>query len=293
MNEELTIIQPDGKAFDRLPANAKHIFNFRVSPDGKRIAYTAVVQGKFKAYVTDMFSETSLISRVARLAGQDIPEGDPLDGEADFCLWSPDGKKLACNERLLVVDPIVGETATGHWATRHWIVDLKTKEKSELHLPEGHWLQDWSKDGNRFLSVKFDKRSEEKTESHVSLVKKDGTEVRRLSNAKQWAWDARFSPDGKRALYTANECPGRVFVVDLPEGKPKPVSPELNAVIYDACWSPDGKRIAYVWHQQRVNSDQDNLVEFVLSVIDPDGKNPVTLRTEKGREGPPAHVDWR
>jgi len=31
--------------------------------------------------------------------------------------------------------------------------------------------------------------------------------------------------------------PSRVFVVDLPGGKPKPVSPELNAVIYDACWS--------------------------------------------------------
>jgi len=65
---------------------------------------------------------------------------------------------------------------------------------------------------------------------------------------------------------------------------------ELNAVIYDACWSPDGKRIAYVWHQQRVNPDQDDPVEFVLSVTDPDGKNPVTPDGERERSRRPMWI---
>jgi Tol biopolymer transport system component len=169
-------------------------------------------------------------------------------------------------------------------------------------LAEADRVQDLSQDGNWYLTIKIDKRTEDDTESHVSLAKKDGSEVRRLSDAKQRAGWARFSPDGRRALYTAHEGPlytaregaktgQRVFVVDLPEGKPRPVSPELNAYIRDVCWSPDGKRIAYAWHQLRDNYDDDQN-EYVLSLIDADGKNPVTLRTDRGRAGPAVHLDW-
>src|SRR5262249_54584821 len=158
VNEELMIVQPDSKDVTRLPTKAKDIYWFRVSPDGKRLAYTAIVHGKFKIYVTDLFSESSLISSVLRLAGQDIPEGDALEGEMDACFWSPDGKKLICLGGRL-------------GATRNWIVDLNTKERTELHLPDTDWVRDLSKDENWYSTFKIDKEAEER-ESHVSLVKK-------------------------------------------------------------------------------------------------------------------------
>jgi Tol biopolymer transport system component len=287
LNEELAMIQPNGQGFTPLPRKAKHIFGFQVSPDGKRLAYTAVSKGKLNTYVTDLFSESSIIAGISRLTGDDLPDGEVLEGEADYCLWSADGTKLACG---------AGDVRKG---TRQWIVDLKTGAKTELKFPEGHWLQDWSRDGEWFLTCKQDKPAEDKFTPQVYLVKKNGSEVRRLSNDKQAGWPARFSPDGRRALFVAWDAAksgphsSRVHVVDLPDGKPRPVSPELNAVVYSACWSPDGKRIAYIWHQVRPNFDSDDPVEYVLSVIDADGKNPVTVKTEKGRLGPPVHVDWR
>ncbi len=287
LNEELAMIHPDGKGFTRLPTKAKHIFFFHVSPDGKGLAYTAHYKNKFRTYVTDLFAESSIIANISRLAGNDLPEGDVLDGDADYCRWSADGTKLLCG---------AGDVRKG---TRQWIVDMKTGEKTELQFPEGHWLQDWSSDGNWFLTLKQDKPAEDKFTPRVYLVNKDGSEVRRLSNDNQLAWPARFSPDGRRALFVAWDAnkngrhPSRVQVVDLPDGKPQPVSPELNAVVYSACWSPGGKRISYIWHQVRANPDSDDPVEYVLSLIDADGKNPLTLRTEKGRLGPSVHVDWR
>jgi Tol biopolymer transport system component len=278
------IVPPDGKDVTRLPTKAKRMFWLQVSPNGKQLAYTAVVNGKFKGYVTDLFSEPSLISKVARLA--DIPEGDSLDGEVDYCRWSADGKKLACFEGLGMQGFPRGKAATT------WIVDIKTGEKADFNLPNGHFLQDWSPDGNWFLTFKQDKSTENEFIPRVYLVKRDSSEVRRLSSDNQLAWSARFSPDGRRALFVSLGRQSQVHVVDLADGKPRPVSPELNAVVHSACWSPDGKRIAYAWQQRRVNPEDDQ-TEYVLSVIDQDGKNPATLRTDKGRDGPPVHVDWR
>jgi RNA polymerase sigma-70 factor (ECF subfamily) len=280
LNEELAMIQPDGKGYTRLPTKAKHVFWFHVSPDGKRLAYTttnARIGGRFHTYVTDLFSESSIIAGISRLAGNDLPEGEALDGEVECAIWSADGTKLACCDAK---------------ARNHSIVDVKTGEKSQLNLPEGHWLQDWSPDGNWFLTTKRYEDTEDKL-ARVYLVKKDGSEVRCLNGSIQHAWFPRFSPDGRKVLLVSWEKPNRVFVLDLREGKPRPVSPELNAVVLSACWSPDGKRIAYAWHQVPAKPDSDNPIEFVLSVIDADGKNPLTLRTEKGRLGPSVHVDWR
>ena len=51
------------------------------------------------------------------------------------------------------------------------------------------------------------------------------------------------SPDGKRLLFTAV---GRVWVMDLPDGSPKPLAPGmLPAFQLAASWSPDGQSVAF------------------------------------------------
>ena len=78
-------------------------------------------------------------------------------------------------------------------------------------------------------------------------MRPDGTEQRRITEEGN-PFYARFSPDGRRVLYTDNgrgEQSG-IWVVDV-DGKNArlvfPVDPETMTVA-SACWSPDGKRIA-------------------------------------------------
>jgi len=87
-----------------------------------------------------------------------------------------------------------------------------------------------------------------------------------------------IDPKGKTA---------HIYAMDVKEKKPWKVSQEQNGFVGGACWSPDGKRMAYVWGN---TSDEkgDGVPEFVfrqtetfLMVVDADGKNSVTLFSEK------------
>jgi Tol biopolymer transport system component len=51
------------------------------------------------------------------------------------------------------------------------------------------------------------------------------------------------SPDGSRLAFTAA---GRIWVMDLPDGRPRRLTSDSGAVFeYAPSWSPDGRRIAY------------------------------------------------
>jgi hypothetical protein len=114
----------------------------------------------------------------------------------------------------------------------------------------------------------------------LNLVKREGGEVRRLG--KPSAAFGRFSPDGKKVLFmkmSEKRGEGQLFVMDLVDGKTTQVSKELNAELMGHCWAPDSKRIAYVWRQ--TNPMPNGQTESFLMIVDADGKNPVTLLSEK------------
>ena len=198
-------------------------------------------------------------------------------------------------------------------ANNHGIVNVKTKEKIALRLPENHNLTDWSRDGKLFLTSSFtvgaNPREWKQNKWKLHLMNRDGTEYKALTDGKTPASFGRLSPDGKRVLYMEmekfNDQPNSVQrgmkVMDVASEKVVPVEDvPLNAEVHMYCWSPDGKRIAYSWCVVKDGKLEDRVntqMETFLVVCDADGKNAKTIATENGTFQVGVitmeHIDWR
>jgi RNA polymerase sigma factor (sigma-70 family) len=272
---DLATVGPDGKDTQHLKAiSPKDIAeNFqphsaRLSPDGKRLAFGKAVMKRTadsigvwppdKLYVRDV-SQAAVAAVVAELDGTELHE---------WC-WSPDGTKLALTSWDI-----------DHF-TRNWIVDLKTKKLREVTLPRfkhkdkeySMSIQAWSPDGGSFLV----------SGNGLFLAKTDGTGARRLTKGDidLMGGTCRFSPDGRKVLYVGvgDKHSMKLHVTDVADGKTRAVVDVLNFTDINACWSPDSRRIAY--SATLLGEDGERAGETTLFVMDADGNNTVTVRTEK------------
>jgi Tol biopolymer transport system component len=285
----LTLISPDGKDEKQIPKDAYHSTLAWLSPDGKRFAYLVDVKDGSDEKGRDP-------RRKVYVRGLDEPEpGTDLGVAAqnDLC-WSPDGSHLIAVEYVHGKGPAVEKFV-------NWLVDVKTKKKEALKLPDNHAVKDWSCDGKFFLTTAHELKKTPRT-ARLYLMNRDGMEVKALTDGSEPVYSGRLSPDGRKLLYLApdpdrkGKDPNRaLFVLDIQKGQSMRVERQPPKCVFDGfCWSPDGKRIAYVWGQVPEKKDQD--VEWSLVVADADGKNPVTIATEKTLSTSPivmTGVDWR
>jgi RNA polymerase sigma factor (sigma-70 family) len=285
----LTLVGPDGKDEKRVSHDRRKFMpgSGRLSPEGKRIAF--LVQ-----------AEESRPGRDPRrkLYVRGLEEAEPgtdLGIEAQLFSWSPDGKQLA-------VTDFTSDEASGVQFVS-WLVDVATKEKTALKLPNDHLVADWSYDGRYFLTTRIDLAQKEPT-TRMYLVPRDGCEERELKAAGKEAYLGRLAPDGGRVLYMAPDpqLQGKersqrlgLYLLDIGGGKVTRVEDQpLNGELMGYCWSPDGKRIAYTWRQTDAAAGQQT--ESHLVVADPEGRRSVTIATERGDDpglitiGDP---DWR
>jgi len=296
LDQRLASIQPDGKDFkwhsktmvnsSGLP-NVARLGGLRISPDGRRVAFFMGGVGVGADDKTDLELKLRVLS-----LDKEEPIID-LGTCAHEWVWSPDGAKVAFS--FLEYDETEKRINCSNW-----MINVKTKEKTALKLPGDHLVTDWSSDGNWFLtcisiSAKEAKVKAPRNSAHVNqiyLVKRDGSEIRALTDPDLSARTGRFSPDGRMILFHGRDSVGNtshIYAMDLKERKPWKVSQELDGGVGGACWSPDGKRIAYVYGK---TSDEkgDGIPEFLfrqaeyfLMVVDADGKNSATLRSEKNQ----------
>jgi Tol biopolymer transport system component len=241
----------------------------RVSPDGSQIAYGIITDhgpGILPAEATAL-----------HLRGLD-PVKAALDTKklaARWC-WSADGKQLACSSV---------ERPRGEPEMRHWIIDVPTLKVAELDLPPDRVICDWSVDGEWFLSESSHYVAP--VRDSIQLVKRDGTEVRTLSDPKEHAVAGRFSPDGRRVLLTTFDYRDRtsaLYVVELAgEKRRQKVSADFFAQVSGASWSPDGKHIGAIWRMKYVNPIKEQKAEYTIVVTDADGRNSTVIRSATGK----------
>lgn len=282
----LVLIDPDGKNEKKLTESREISYGeARLSPDGKKIA-VLVRSGEGGAQKQTLY---------VRALDEKEP-GTDLGVGCDTFAWSPDGSEIACAEFSVGVGP-------GTFSSGHFVLDVKTREKKPLKMPDDHLLTDWSADGKFFLTTRFaaDKEKPEARQGRLYLMSRDGTEHKALSDEKQFCLVGRLSPDGKRVLHGLVTWPKddkagpkvQLAVLDSATGKSTTVGDTpLTGEILGYCWSPDGTRIAYHWRELPEGKEP----ESHLVVCDPNGNNARTIASEKRRIPVTftlGRVDWR
>jgi RNA polymerase sigma factor (sigma-70 family) len=285
----LTLIKPDGKEEKRVSQDRNKFMpgDSRLSPDGKRIAFLVQID-------QEPARNRDPRRKVYVRALDEAEPGTDLDLETQMICWAPDGKHLAVANMTYGDDPKDIKFA-------NWLVNITTKEKMALKLPEKQFVLDWSRDGKYFLTQQVD-LGKDQPMGRLHLVSRDGTTDRALTDGKSPAFMGFLSPDGKKVLYQSfdperkdKQRPMGLFVLEVETGKATRLQDQpLNGEIMGYCWSPDGRRIAYAWRNEKPGPGGQT--ESNLVVADADGQNTVTIATEQG-DTPGlitiGSVDWR
>jgi RNA polymerase sigma factor (sigma-70 family) len=244
---------------------------FRISPDGKRIAYRVHQR-------TD--GESKYAIHIRDLDPEGVPVDLGIDGQ-ELC-WSGDGTQIAVSR---------GQAGTA-------IVDVATKKQTPIKLPEEHWITDWSSDGQWFL-VQF---KTDKGLCQLARMKRDDGEIEHLPGTEGGVYGGRISRDGKSVLFDRLEGKfvSNLWVLNLEDGKTRQVTQASNGFIRGYAWSPSGKRIAYTW--VRFDPDNEATAQFgqetesFVTAYDLDTKKETILLSAPTRGTSAVHLsfwDWR
>jgi Tol biopolymer transport system component len=190
----------------------------RVSPDGRRIAFSAKPSGTFQIFTMNM-------------DGTDVVQVTRSPHDAMEQAWSPDGKRI-----------VYTEEAPGRNFSM-WTLDLETK-KAELLLPDfksSNALPDFSPveplmgfTGKRLIG--WDVFLLELGTGRWRDLVKGGRSCR-----------PRFSPDGRKIVYVSSEADGKgdIWLMN-PDGSDKTRLTERDDMYdYFPSWSPDGKYVVF------------------------------------------------
>jgi dipeptidyl aminopeptidase/acylaminoacyl peptidase len=121
---------------------------------------------------------------------------------------------------------------------------MKLKRLDEpVPSPDGKWVV--------FSATDVDLEANTKT-SHLWIVPANGGESKRLKETPNHEQRPRFSPDGKRLIWTSKATdPSQIWMCDFDSnagtlgGKPHQVT-NISTGADVAIWSPDGKNIVFV-----------------------------------------------
>ena len=147
--------------------------------------------------------------------------------------WTPYGEKIA-----YVVDPL-GEST---------IHVMNADGSDQRRLVDGNWPS-WSPDGERLAYTTYSGGGE-----RLAVMNADGSQERRVPNSlvrrligTADAYEAAYSPDGKRFAYVAT--PGtnndEIYVMNVDGSHRTRLTDIPGDDHWPPTWSPDGTRIAF------------------------------------------------
>ncbi len=159
---------------------------------------------------------------------EEIDTGEVRDR---FPSFSPDGRRIAM-------------CSTGLGDQEVWILDLSTKQRKRLQLPQtnlGANLPYWSPDGRELAVSRF------YPDGTVSmwLTALDGSSAEELVPARPRLRGGPFSPDGRTLVYAFQKGPySQLYLVDVGSRQERQLTTSPSDK-YFPVWSPDGRWILY------------------------------------------------
>ena len=231
----------------------------RLSPDGRRVAYTAEAAGARQVFVLDLRS-----GLVRQVTASEHAVSDPQ--------WSPDGTRLA----------YVREKAV-------WIVGIDgTRPTIVADHPAGQLAPRWAPDGRRIAFVSRRRGWGQAWVVAAPLPRRGPRparaarpEPRALTPVGTDVEDLRWSPDGSRIAVLAQRDPDlttmQVAVVDVAGGEERVVA-GVGAWETSPRWLPDGSGLL-------VASDRDGWFQVVRVPLDGGDRQALT-------SGPVEHGDY-
>jgi len=278
----------------------KAIGAVRVSPDGKRVAYTvsdAVMSPDKSEYVSQIWvaeTESDKRGKAVQLTYAEKSSDNPR--------WSPDGSMLAFTSsrsgksNLFVLRLIGGEAeqltdVKSGVANFAWSPDGKRiafllrdapsddEEKNNKGKNDWRWIDEAVK-LNRLNVINLDKDANGKREP------------RRLTGDANVEGDFKWSPDGKTIVFTRTKAPkvdywptADLLAVDVASGEVKTLA-ATNAAEGTPAYSPDGKWIVFT-----ISDDPPRWAGYQrLALIPAAGGTPKMLA--ETFDAQPGLVDW-
>jgi dipeptidyl aminopeptidase/acylaminoacyl peptidase len=264
----------------------RSLFDVRISPDGKRIAYVvstpSVERAEHEAVLWVVPSTGGTPQRLThstKIFNQPIPSP---------CLrWSPDGSLLSFVGYVNGVPQVLAMPVS---AGEPWQLTA---------VPDGVTIYEWSPDGKQiaFLApdpMPADVADRMKKKSYVIAVDRNdrlprvwvqdvpGGTPRAISPANESAVDFQWAPDGNSIVYSASNRKGfysryqsRVFVAPVAGGERR-VLVDRKGVNRAARFSPDGRWVAFI----SSGGQEGMIAPMDLHVVSSDGRSAIRNLTE-------------